>query len=83
MTMVLMTGLAMTRERERGTIENLLATPALPIEVMIGKIVPYILIGLIQVTLILVAARCSSTCRCRAASLLLLRRACCCSSPPT
>ena len=50
MTMVLMTGLAMTRERERGTFENLLSTPALPIEVMTGKIVPYILIGLIQVT---------------------------------
>ncbi len=57
MTMVLMTGLAMTRERERGTFENLLATPALPIEVMTGKIVPYILIGLIQVTLVLLAAR--------------------------
>jgi ABC-2 type transport system permease protein len=56
MTMVLMTGLAMTRERERGTFENLLSTPALPIEVMTGKIVPYILIGLIQVSLILVAA---------------------------
>src|SRR6185369_6214749 len=56
MTMVLMTGLAMTRERERGTFENLLATPALPIEVMTGKIVPYILIGLIQVTLVLLAA---------------------------
>lgn len=57
MTMVLMTGLAMTRERERGTFENLLATPALPVEVMTGKIVPYILIGLIQVTLALLAAR--------------------------
>jgi ABC-2 type transport system permease protein len=56
MTMVLMTGLAMTRERERGTFENLLATPALPIEVMTGKIVPYILIGLIQVSLIIGAA---------------------------
>jgi len=56
MTMVLMTGLAMTRERERGTFENLLATPALPVEVMTGKIVPYILIGLIQVSLILLAA---------------------------
>jgi ABC-2 type transport system permease protein len=56
MTMVLMTGLAMTRERERGTFENLLATPALPIEVMTGKIVPYIMIGLIQVTLIIAAA---------------------------
>lgn len=57
MTMVLMTGLAMTRERERGTFENLLATPATPVEVMTGKIIPYILIGLIQVTLILLAAR--------------------------
>lgn len=56
MTMILMTGLAMTRERERGTFENLLATPALPIEVMTGKIVPYILIGLVQVTLLLAAA---------------------------
>ncbi|MDA0225031.1 MAG: ABC transporter permease [Proteobacteria bacterium] len=56
MTMVLMTGLSMTRERERGTFENLLATPALPIEVMTGKIVPYILIGFIQVTLVLAAA---------------------------
>lgn len=57
LTMVLMTGLAMTRERERGTFENLLATPATPLEVMTGKIVPYILIGLIQVALILAAAR--------------------------
>jgi ABC-2 type transport system permease protein len=57
LTMVLMTGLAMTRERERGTFENLLATPATPVEVMTGKIVPYILIGLIQVTVILIAAR--------------------------
>ena len=56
MTMILMTGLAMTRERERGTFENLLSTPALPIEVMTGKIVPYIMIGLIQVTLLLAAA---------------------------
>ena len=57
MTMVLMTGLAITRERERGTFETLLATPALPIEVMTGKIVPYVMIGLVQVTLILAAAR--------------------------
>jgi ABC-2 type transport system permease protein len=54
--MVLMTGLAMTRERERGTFENLLATPARPLEVMTGKIVPYVLIGLIQVTLIVLCA---------------------------
>ena len=57
MTMVLMTGLAITRETERGTMENLLATPANPLEVMTGKIVPYVLIGLIQVTIILVLAR--------------------------
>jgi ABC-2 type transport system permease protein len=56
MTMILMTGLAMTRERERGTFENLLSTPALPLEVMTGKIIPYILIGLIQVTFLLAAA---------------------------
>ena len=53
MTMVLMTGLAITRETERGTMENLLATPATPLEVMTGKIVPYIFIGLIQVGLVL------------------------------
>jgi ABC-2 type transport system permease protein len=57
MTMVMMTSLAMTRENERGTMENLLATPARPIEVMIGKIMPYILIGYVQVAVILVAAR--------------------------
>jgi len=57
MTMVLMTGLAITRETERGTMENLLATPATGLEVMTGKIVPYIAIGLIQVTLILLLAR--------------------------
>lgn len=57
MTLIMMTGLAMTRERERGTMENLLATPVLPIEVMTGKIVPYIAIGLVQATLILLAAR--------------------------
>lgn len=57
MTMILMTGLAMTRERERGTFENLLSTPATPFEVMTGKIIPYILIGLIQVSLILLAGR--------------------------
>ncbi|SEI40059.1 ABC transporter permease [Achromobacter sp. NFACC18-2] len=56
MTLVMMTGLAMTRERERGTMENLLAMPVRPIEVMTGKIVPYIAIGLIQASIILAAA---------------------------
>ncbi len=55
MTMVMMTSLAMTRERERGTMENLLATPLSPLEVMVGKIVPYILIGYVQVSVILTA----------------------------
>ncbi|HWZ95120.1 MAG TPA: ABC transporter permease [Opitutaceae bacterium] len=57
MTMVMITGLAITRERERGTMENLLATPVRPFEVMVGKILPYIVVGYIQVTLILIAAR--------------------------
>jgi len=57
MTMIMMTALAMTRERERGTMENLLATPARPFEVMVGKIVPYILIGYVQVAVILMAGR--------------------------
>ncbi len=57
MTMVIITGLAITRERERGTMENLLATPVRPFEVMVGKILPYIVVGYIQVTLILLAAR--------------------------
>ncbi len=57
MTMVMMTGLAITRERERGTMENLLATPATALEVMTGKIMPYIGIGLIQVTLVVTLAQ--------------------------
>ncbi|MBI3716174.1 MAG: ABC transporter permease [Betaproteobacteria bacterium] len=57
MTMIMMTSLAMTRERERGTMENLLTTPVRPIEVMAGKIAPFIIVGYLQVTLILVAAK--------------------------
>jgi len=56
MTMVIITALAITRERERGTMENLLATPVRPFEVMLGKIIPYIVVGYIQMTLILVAS---------------------------
>lgn len=56
MTMVVITALAITRERERGTMENLLATPVRPAEVMIGKILPYIAVGYVQLTLILIAA---------------------------
>ncbi len=56
MTMVMLTSLAMTRERERGTLENLLATPVRPFEVMVGKIVPYVMIGYVQLAVILLAA---------------------------
>lgn len=56
MTMVMITALAITRERERGTMENLLSMPTRPFEVMIGKIIPYILVGYVQVGLILLAA---------------------------
>jgi ABC-2 type transport system permease protein len=57
MTMIMMTALGVTREVERGTMENLLATPVQPIEVMAGKIVPYIAIGFVQVAVILLAAK--------------------------
>ncbi|TXH65840.1 MAG: ABC transporter permease [Tolumonas sp.] len=56
MTMIMMTALAVTREVERGTMENLLATPVRPLEVMLGKILPYVLIGFVQVGVILAAA---------------------------
>ncbi len=55
MTMIMITGLAITRERERGTMENLLSMPTRPFEVLAGKIIPYILIGYIQVAVILAA----------------------------
>jgi ABC-2 type transport system permease protein len=56
MTMVMLTSLAMTRERERGTMENLLATPVRPFEVMAGKILPYVVMGYVQLGVILGAA---------------------------
>jgi ABC-2 type transport system permease protein len=57
MTLVIITGLAITRERERGTMENLLATPVRPVEVMLGKIAPYIVVGYMQMGLIVLAAK--------------------------
>jgi ABC-2 type transport system permease protein len=57
MTMVLLTSMAITRERERGTYENLLAMPTRPVEIMLGKILPNVVIGLVQSVLILVVAR--------------------------
>jgi len=56
MTMVIITALAITREYERGTMENLLATPVRPLEVMLGKVIPYIIVGYIQAILIIAAA---------------------------
>lgn len=56
MTGIMMTALSLTRERERGTIENLLSMPVRPIEVMAGKIAPYIIIGYIQSAIILLTA---------------------------
>jgi ABC-2 type transport system permease protein len=57
MTMVIMTSLAVTRERERGTMENLLAMPVTPLEVMLGKLLPFIAMGFVQVLVIVGAAR--------------------------
>jgi ABC-2 type transport system permease protein len=57
MTMIMMTALGVAREVERGTMENLLATPVRPLEVMVGKIAPYIVIGYVQVAIILLAAK--------------------------
>ena len=57
MTLVIMTALGMTREAERGTMETLLSTPLRPIEVMIGKLTPYVMVGIIQATIILTMAR--------------------------
>lgn len=56
MTLVMITGMAMTREAERGTMENLLAMPARPGEVMFGKILPYVMVGAAQTAVILIAA---------------------------
>ncbi len=57
MTLVMMTALSVTREAERGTMESLLATPVEPIEVMVGKLAPYVVVGLIQTAIILLLAR--------------------------
>ncbi len=57
MTMVMMTSIALTREIERGTMENLLAMPANGFEIMLGKVLPFFIVGAVQVTVILTAAR--------------------------
>jgi ABC-2 type transport system permease protein len=57
LTLVMMTALSVTRETERGTMESLLATPVEPLEVMAGKLAPYVVIGLVQTAIILLLAR--------------------------
>ena len=57
MTMVMMTAMALTRESERGTMENLLAMPASPVEIMLGKVLPYACVGAVQVVVVLFAAK--------------------------
>lgn len=57
MTLVMMTAMAVTREVERGTMESLLSTPATAFEVMIGKLLPYIAVGVIQTFVVLALAR--------------------------
>ncbi|WP_012624966.1 ABC transporter permease [Desulfovibrio falkowii] len=56
-TMIMMTSIAMTRERERGTLESLLVAPIRPLEMMLGKISPYLLIGFGQILVIMTAAK--------------------------
>jgi ABC-2 type transport system permease protein len=57
MTLIMITSIALTREVERGTIEALLSTPVRASEIMIGKTTPYILVGVIQTVIVLLAAR--------------------------
>jgi ABC-2 type transport system permease protein len=57
MTLTMMTSMALTRETERGTMENLLAMPTSPVEIMLGKILPYLVVGGVQVVVVLLAAK--------------------------
>jgi ABC-2 type transport system permease protein len=57
LTLVMMTAIGVTREAERGTMESLLATPVQPLEVMIGKLAPFVIVGMIQTALILIIGR--------------------------
>jgi ABC-2 type transport system permease protein len=53
LTMLIFTALSVTREIERGTMENLLSMPITPVEIMLGKIIPYVIVGFVQATLII------------------------------
>jgi ABC-2 type transport system permease protein len=57
LTMVMMTAMALTRETERGTMENLMSMPATPLEIMLGKVVPYLAVGAVQVVVVLASAK--------------------------
>ncbi len=57
MTLVMMTAMAVTREVERGTMESLLSTPATAFEVMIGKLMPYVAVGIVQTLIVLILSR--------------------------
>src|SRR5204863_9807209 len=57
MTMVMITAMAIARERERGTLEQLIVSPMRPGELIVGKIIPYVAMGLLQMTLILLLGR--------------------------
>ncbi|HEX8795357.1 MAG TPA: ABC transporter permease [Polyangiaceae bacterium] len=57
MTMVMLTSMALARERERGTLEQLIVSPVKPVELIVGKILPYVAIGYVQMTLILAFGR--------------------------
>jgi ABC-2 type transport system permease protein len=57
LTMVMLTSMALARERERGTLEQLIVSPARTVEIVVGKILPYVAIGYVQMALILLAGR--------------------------
>lgn len=57
MTMVMLTSMAIARERERGTLEQLIVSPVRRLELVLGKILPYVLIGYVQMTIVLLAGR--------------------------
>ena len=70
---LMLTALAIVREKEIGTMEQLMVTPIRPIELMLGKTLPFALVGLVDVVLVITGVRCwFSTCRFAAAR-------CCCS----
>ena len=68
LTLVMITSMALVRERERGTLEQLIVTPIDKTGLMLGKMLPFVLMGYVQMTVILLLGRCCSTCPCGAVS---------------